>query len=883
MIQDQEEFVQKNLDDYKNYKVNDGPIKVENIKVFHGANYFSAGPIVLFRVDLGDFDEVFTNEISGFYEKLTSTIPTLYDHYCSIGKPGGFFQRVHDGTLLGHVIEHTAIELQTLAGMDVGYGKTRSTLKQGVYNIIFRYFDEEAGLYAGKAAVNLINSFLLDQKFDVKEIVKDLIDIRERRLFGPSTQAIVDMANRRDIPFFRLDSYNLVQLGTGKYHKRVRATITSDTSLIAVETADNKYLTSLMLKDAGIPVPETIKTDNLDEIIGFHENINAALVIKPIDSYLGKNSMVDISTKEEIISGFELAKEFSDFVLVQPFIKNANSYRFLVIDYKFVAAAELRPPRIIGNGLNSVKELIDILNNEPERMPGDKNKLSKVEIDIMTERILKAKNLTLESILPAGEALVIKKTGNPRLGGTSENVTAKVHPFNIFLAERAARVIGLNVAGVDILAESIETPINENGGVVLEVNAAPDFRMHINPAVGESINVAEHLINMLFPEGTKTRVPLFSITGTTGKTITARFLDHCLRKEGYKTGLTTSDGLFINNIPLMKGDMTYPEHVSLVLKDPTIDCAILETSREGIIRSGLGYKFADYGIVLNIYNEHVGQDDIKYIEDLAYAKSVVAEEVYEGGFTILNADIELVLEMRERLYSTLILFSKDSNNAEIKKHMLAGGMAVYINNDNICISGHDLLPLSEIPLCFENKAAMMYDEILASVAALAAHGIKQENIKKYLKEFKPDVENLPGRMNLINFSDYRILIDNAHNSEGFNGLKLFLDDFGDEKAGVIDAAGDRYDEEIIKLGNIAGKTYSKLFLYEGVDNRGRGKGEILALLKKGAVESGLSEEQIFVFEDLESACKNAISSMQRNQLLVILTADFEKIRALLNI
>jgi len=881
-----EESIKKDVDVYHNYKLIDGPIKVEKIKVMHGANYFSAGPIVLFRINLGEYDEVFTNMIPGFFEKIKTAVPSLYDHYCSVGKPGGFFQRIIDGTLLGHVIEHTSIELQTLAGMDVGYGKTRSTLKQGVYNVIFRYMDEEAGLYAGKASINLINSLLLDLPFDIGEIIHNLIEIREKRLLGPSTQAIVDEATKRDIPFLRLDAYNLVQLGTGKFHKMIRATLTSDTNMIAVEIADNKYLTSIMLKDAGIPVLETIKTDNIGDIFEFYNRIKSSIVIKPIDSYLGKNSSVNIKTPEEIVVGFNLAHEFSNMVLAQPYIEG-NSYRLLVIDYKFVAATELLSPTIVGNGKDTIQILIDKLNAEPQRQKGDKNHLSKVEIDIMTQRLLKAASYTLETVLPKGEKFVLKKSGNPKLGGTSKDVSDKVHPFNIFLAERAAMVVGLNVAGVDIHAKSIETPINENGGVVLEVNAAPDFRMHINPTEGERRNVPEYLLNMLFPKNTKARVPIFSITGTAGKTIAARFLDYCLRNEGHNTGLTTSEGLFITNIQLMKGDMTSPESVSLVLKDPTIDCAILETSREGIIRSGLGYKFADYGIVLNIYNEHVGQDDIKYIEDLAYAKSVVAEEVYESGYTILNADNEMVFEMHERIYSKLALFSQKFDNPEVVKHINKGGLGVYLDGNKIIITRKkrtiELIRLEDIPLTFNNTAPFLNDEILAVITVLTAYGVLEDNIRKYLKEFKPDIINLPGRMNLIKYKDYTLLIDNAHNSAAFEGLKVFLSHHKNYKVGVIDAAGDRHDDEIAMLGNIAAQTYNELYLYEGIDSRGRGEGEIVNLLKKGALEAGMKDELIHVFPDFKEACINAKNNIKSGSWLVILTARFDLLHETLGV
>ncbi len=857
----------------------DGPLKLDRIELMQGANYFSGGPVILMRLDLREYDEVFTNQIPEFYKKLTKSIPTLYEHHCSPGKPGGFLMRVEEGTLLGHVCEHVAIELQTLAGMDVAYGKTRSTLQQGVYNIIFRFFDEMCGVYAGKAAVNYINSLLTDQDFDVFEVIENLIHIREDNLPGPSTQAIIDEAAKRNIPSLRLDSYNLVQLGTGKYQKRIRATITSDTSLIAVETADNKYLTYVMLNDAGIPVTETIKITNPEDIISFRQKIAKPIVVKPIDAYLGKNSTVNINTKKEITQAYKLASEFDKNVIAQPFIKG-KSYRLLVIDYKFVAATELTPPFITGDGKHNIAQLKNLLNKNPERQYGDKAKLSKVEIDITTERIIKSKGYTLETILVKGEKLVLKKSGNPKLGGTSIDVTEKVHEYNRFLAERTAKVIGLNIAGVDVISEDISIPLDQNEAKVIEVNAAPDFRMHINPSGGEQRNVAGNLVEMLFPDKTKFRVPVFSVTGTAGKTIAVNLLDYCLSNVGYTNGYTTSEGLYISGHQLKSGDMTYPEYVKLVLKDPSIDCAILETSREGILRQGIGYTNADYGIVLNMHDDHVGNDDIKYIEDLAYAKSVVAEQVYEDGYSILNADNPLVLEMRERVYSGLALFSTKSDNIEIEKHITNKGLAVFIKNNRIHISNNGetkpLMLLCDIPLTYNNTAAFMYDSILAVVTALTAHGIKNEDISKSLASFIPNFNNLPGRLNLFEVKNFKVLIDNAHNTINYKGMKNFLEHFPENKIGVIDAAGDRSDEEITSIGQIAAESFNEIYLYEGIDMRGRKRGDIIKLLKNGALSKNFNPEKLHPFTNYSKAWKTALKKCSANDLLVITTARCEE-------
>ncbi|MFH0864674.1 MAG: cyanophycin synthetase [Bacteroidota bacterium] len=863
------------IEEYKNYPLTEGPLKVQNIQLMHGANYFSAGPVVKIRINLGEYNEVYTNLIPGFQKKLEKTLPSLITHFCSVGKEGGFLLRVNEGTLLGHVIEHVSIELQTLAGMDVGYGKTRSTLEEGVYNIIFRFMDEVAGIYAGKAAVNIINSLLTGNEFDVQTVIDALIDIREKRLLGPSTQAIVNEAEKRKIPTLRIDAYNLVQLGTGKYHKSIRATITSDTSLIAVETADDKYLTNLILSDAGIPVPETFRTDKIEDATAFFEKLQKPAVVKPCEGYLGKNLAVNLKNKSDVIAAFQNARQLDERVLIQPFIEG-KSYRLLIIGYKFVASSELIPPFITGNGKNTISELIGQLNSDPLRQAGDKGKLSIIEYDEITEKLISEKSYTPETILQQGEQLSLKISGNMKLGGSAKDVTDLVHPFNIFLAERAALVIGLNVAGVDFITNDISSPVNENGGVIIEVNAAPDFRMHMNPTVGIPRNVAANLVDILFPENAKTRIPVFSVTGTAGKTMMVSLLNYCLTREGYTTGMTTTDGLYIGGKCLMKGDMTYPEYVNLVLKDPTIDCAILETSREGILRRGLGYKFADFGIVLNMYDDHVGSDDIKYVEDLAYAKSVVAEEVYDTGFTILNADSSLVLEMRNRLYSKAVLFSKYDDNKEVLAHILKGEMAVYISENKIFLSNKTMAsPIAElknIPLTFGEKARFTYDQILATVACLAAHGLANEKISQYLTEFIPSFENIPGRMNLMDVKNFKVLLDNAHNYDNFKGLKEFLSYFKEEKIGVIDAAGDRNDEEIMKLGAVAAETYDEIIFYEGIDDRGRSQGEITALLKKGAAENNFPEEKIQISHNPHEAWLSGLKKGKENNIVVILSA-----------
>lgn len=844
-----------------------------------GANYFSGGPIVLLRIDLGEYDEVFSNEIPGFYEKLKGALPSLYQHHCSIGKKGGFLKRVKEGTLLGHITEHIAIELQTLAGMDVAYGKTRESLQKGVYNVIFRFFDEIAGLFAGKAALNLVNSLLLDLEFDIDSIVKKLINIREERLLGPSTQAIVDEAQKRNIPSIRLDKYNLVQLGTGKYQKRIRATITSDTNFIAVETADNKHLTNMMLYDAGLPVPDSIITKDLSEIIDFYNKIKQTITVKPLEGYRGEGVSIYLDNEKEIEKAFKWAKSYDDDIIAQPTV-DGNIYRMLVIDYKFCAGVKLMPPKIIGDGKSTVKELIDKLNISQNRGIGDKCKLTRIKIDDITLHILESRGLNVESVLPEGEAITIKTSGSMRLGSSAIDISDEIHPINKFLVERAAKVIGLNVAGIDVIAPNLKDSLLENNGKIIEINAAPDFRMHINPTIGKKRNAPAMLMDMLFPKDSNHRVPIISITGTVGKTITAHFLAYCLSRKGKNIGLTSTEGLYISGRQLKEGDMTYPEYVNLVLKDPTVDIAVLETSKEGILRRGLGYEFSDIGIVLNLYDDHIGTDDIKYIEDLAYAKSVVAEQVYDDGYAILSADYDLVLDMEKRAYSKIAYFSIKGRTEEIMNSVSKGSIAAIIEDEQIIILNKKeelkIIKLSEIPLTYNNKGKYSYESILASVLNLYLWNFPIVDIIDCLKSYLPDFDNLPGRMNTFKTGENTIIIDYAHNRPSFYSLGDYLSNFNSYKIGVIDIPGDRPDEIILAIGGISAQIFDEIIFYEGYDLRGRPMGQSIELLKQGALEKGFDENKIHLYTEPEKAWQKGFDILVPEAILTIITGRPKK-------
>jgi cyanophycin synthetase len=698
---------------------------LETTRVLHGANYFSAGPVVLLRIRLNDYHEVFTNSIPGFYEKLKEALPSLYNHHCSPGKPGGFFQRVITGTLLGHVIEHCAIEFQTLAGMDVAYGKTRSTLSQGTYHVIYRFFDKEAGIRAGHAAFDFVTALLKDESFDVSAVVEELIDIRERNLLGPGTQAIVDEAEKRQIPWIRLDEYNLIQLGTGRFQKRMRATIASDTSQIAVETADNTFLCLKMLADAGIPVPRCIRTNDPSEAADFLNLLKHPIVLKPSGGSRGERITLNISEPGSLLPAFNLAAQSGQDVLAQEFI-SGESYRILVVNGRSVAAARLSPPHITGDGIKTVRDLLAELNAQPLREKGDKGKLSLVVLDKQSLDILQGLGLHPDSVPPAGLRIRLKNSGNPSLGGYTEDVSEMVHPSTIFLAERAAAICGLNIAGVDLICHDIGAPLETQGGVVLEVNASPGLRMHLNPSSGKAIKVAGPILDMLFPGDEAVRAKIIAISGSRGATTCSRIINLGMHSAACKTGLANSEGLFIDQKCIGEGKHTNAASAGIVLRDPFIDCAILEVSLQSILDNGLGYPRADCGIILNVEDEAGAYDDLELPEDVAYAYSVVAEEVHEDGFTILNADDPLCYGMNKQLYSKLVLFSKTDTNPKIKQHILHGERAVLYKQGLVCFySGGQTEQETELTLMPETRDL---DGVLAAITALWLQGVPVNRI-----------------------------------------------------------------------------------------------------------------------------------------------------------
>ncbi len=816
-------------------------MKILEIKVLKGPNYWSVRRLKLIqmKLDLEEMEQRPTNSIPGFRERLEKMFPTMYEHRCSVGTPGGFFQRVDEGTWMGHVIEHIALELQTLAGMNCGFGRTRTAgEKDGVYYVVFSYMEEDAGVYAARAAVNIVRALADATEYNLEEDIQRLREIREDTRLGPSTGCIVEEAAKRGIPFIRLNKQSLVQLGYGVHQKRIRATIASTTSNIAVDIACDKEETKLLLENAEIPVPKgtVIRTDEgLKDAV---ERFGYPLVIKPIDGNHGKGNTTNITTWEQAIKALEAAKQYSRSVIVEKFISGVD-FRILVINYKFICAALRTPAAVTGDAVHTIQWLIDETNKDPRRGYGHEKVLTQITIDQFTQKMLDEKGYTLDTIPEIAELVLLKPTANLSTGGTSSDVTDEVHPANIFMCERIAKIIGLDICGIDIMAPDLRTPVTENGGAILEVNAAPGFRMHIEPADGLPRNVAEPVVEMLFPKGSVGRIPIIAITGTNGKTTTTRLTAHIAKSAGKKVGYTTSDGVYIQNQLMMKGDCTGPISAQFVLKDPTVDFAILECARGGILKSGLAFQNCEVAIVTNVAADHIGLGGIYTVEQMAKVKAVVPESVFPHGYAVLNADDDLVYAMKDDLKCNIGLFSMDENNPRIKEHCNEGGLAAVFENGYVTIMKGNwkirVLPVRNIPLTFEGKATHNISNCLPAVlGAYLFRDISIEDIRTALQTFIPSESLTPGRLNFFHFKNYTFLADFAHNPHGLQLLCDFVSKLDyPTKIGVISGTGDRRDEDIRELGEISAQNFDEIIMRCDKNLRGRTAEEIMGLLEEG--------------------------------------------------
>lgn len=852
-------------------------MKIREINAMRGPNYWSIRrhKLIVMVLDLEEMEELPSNKIDGFPERLKAMFPSMYSHRCSEGCEGGFFMRVDEGTWMGHIIEHIALEIQTLAGMDTGFGRTRGYGEVGVYSVVFSYMEESVGRYAAKAAVRICEALIAGEEYDLSDDIQQMRELREADRLGPSTGSIVEEAESRGIPWIRLNKYSLCQLGYGANQKRIQATVTSETSSIGVELACDKEDTKFLLEQAEVEVPKGDIIRRERSLEGACRYVGYPLVIKPIDGNHGRGITVNLQNYDEALVAFQHAKESSKSgaIIVEKFI-TGDDYRLLVINNKLVAGAIRTPAHVIGNGKSTVQELIDEVNSDPRRGFGHENVLTQITVNELTKTIIKDAGYTLESIVPEGERLILKDTANLSTGGTAEDITDIIHPANVSMAERISKIIDLDICGIDIMTTDISKPLSETGGAVLEVNAGPGFRMHLAPTSGLPRNVAAPVIDKLFPiKGDTGRIPIIAITGTNGKTTTSRLIAHIAKMNGYRVGYTTSDGVYIQNRLLMTGDCTGPASAEFVLKDPTVNFAVLECARGGLLRAGLGFKKCDVGIVTNVAADHLGLKGIHTIEQLAKVKGVIPETVLPDGYAILNADDDLVYDMRRTVECNVALFSMDENNPRIKALQRLHGITAVYENGYVTICRGEwkmrIMKAENIPLTYGGKAKFMIHNVLAAVLAAHVQGISIEDMKAGLETFIPSAAQTPGRLNLFKFNDFTILLDYAHNAAGMRALQKFTDELeATVKVGIIAGIGDRRVEDNNEMGSIAAEMFDEIIIRQDKRLRGKTEQELIKMLNDGIKMKDPNKKTTIIPSESE-AIKYAVKNAVKGSLIIL--------------
>ena len=886
-------------------------MRVLETATYRGPHLYASRPMIRIQLDLGPLEAWPTNRIPGFTDHLLVVLPGLETHGCSYKTPGGLLLRMREGTWLGHVIEHVALELQNLAGAEVGRGKTRSVKgRPGVYNILYVYEGEGLGRAAGRAALELVHSLLprelqglegLDKVappvgdlvpplFDLKRTLEQLRAISRRESLGPTTRSLVREARRRGIPVQRLDEQSLVQLGWGARRKLIRASITGQTSHIAVETAGNKALTKSLLAAAGVPAPAGAVVRTLDEALAQAERIKGPVVLKPLDGNHGRGVSLGLTTPEQVRWGYEQAIKHGRRVIVEEQYVGRD-YRILVVGGKLTAVAERVPARVIGDGENTVAELIEMVNQDPRRGVGHEQVMTRIVVDDQVREMLARAGLSLKDVPAPGAVVTLRATANLSTGGTAIDRTDVIHPDNAAIARRAALTVGLDVAGIDFVAPDITRSVRQTGGGVVEVNAAPGFRMHLEPSEGQPRDVARAVVADLFPPGARSRIPIVAVTGTNGKSTVGRMVARIAREMGKTVGLTNTSGVYVNDERVLEADASGPKSARMVLRDPTVEVAVLETARGGLLREGLAFDRCDVGVVLNVTADHLGLKGIDTLEDLAAVKSIVAEAVSKRGISVLNADDPLTLRMARHAGGRVGYFTLNGGfgmSPFLQKHVAEGGLLAALEPS---VRGGELVlydrgrrwPLmhaDQLPATLNGMARFNVANALAAILAGHGLGASPTVMASALCAFTSSHAENPGRFNVHDAHGFRVIVDYAHNPAAMRAMGELVAQLRpnvERVIGVVSIPGDRRDADILEMGAIAAEMFDEMVFRERPDGRGRPKGSVVSLLTQGALGAGFPGERIHRILSETRAVEAALRMARSGDLVLVFPTSVDAV------
>ena len=847
-------------------------MEFRKVLALRGPNIWTNAPVIEAWVDLKDLDRPST-DFPGFSDRLISWLPSMIEHRCSVGERGGFFQRLRDGTYPGHILEHVTLELQSLAGRDVGFGRARETSERGVYRVVVEYDEEQLALACLHAARELILAAIYDRPCDVKAEIDRLRDFAHEACLGPSTTAIVEAAKARGIPTRRLNADSLVQIGYGAKLRRIQAAETDRTGAIAEAIAQDKEVTRMLLKAVGVPVPEGRPVIDADDAWAAACDIGVPVVVKPRDGNQGRGVATNLTTREQILAAYQAALAESKQVVVEKFAPG-HDYRLLVVGGKVVAAARREPAKVVGDGVRTIRELIDLVNLDPRRGEHHATVLSKIKLDTVALGVLADQGYTPDSVAPVGTAVLIRRNGNLSTGGTAIDVTERVHPQVAARAVEAAQVIGLDIAGVDVVATDISVPLEEQRAVIVEVNAAPGLRMHLEPSVGISRPVGEAIVSTLFPDGDDGRIPIVAVSGTNGKTTTTRFIAHILRGKGLRVGMTCTDGIYVDSRRIDTGDCSGPKSARAVLMNPAVEAAVFEAARGGVLREGLAFDCCDVAVVTNIgEGDHLGLNEVHTVETLAKVKRCIVDVVAPGGTSVLNANDPHCVAMEPYSAGKICYFALDGNHPVVVRHRKKGGQALFVRNNAIIVAEgcrEDVfISLNSVPLTRGGKVTFHVENTLAAVAAALALKVPADVIRARLESFAADMEKVPARFNVLDIHGATVIVDYGHNVDALAALIPVMDKFPHQRRTcVYSTAGDRRDCDMNRQGELLGNAFDQVILYEDHYLRGRGEGEIIRLFRNG-VEKGKRVRQIDEVRGADAAVEFALRGAKPGDLLLV--------------